>query len=171
MELDGNENRIQALYSELSLENERVVPRFERLWASAAITEVRGPFMPKALLVAAAVAAVACSAAIWSWSRSTASPPQNIVQFVPQISNVESIPVKVELAKAQPRPHRKIVRPRESDRWKTAAMLAIWQSPTARFMESPTSVSLNSLPQLNQSVQELESFLPKNNEIIKESNR
>ena len=173
MELDGNEKKIQALYSELSFENQGVVPQFERLWMSATIAEVRRPGMPKALLILAAVIAVACSFAVWSWYRSTASPPQDIVQFVPQKVNVESIdqPTPVKIV-AKPRRHRTIRR-RSADRWTTteAAMLSNWQSPTVQFMESPTSLTLNSLPKLNQSVKDLESFLPKNNDIMKESNR
>lgn len=38
-------------------------------------------------------------------------------------------------------------------------------------MSSPTELSLSSLPQLNQSVKDLESFLSKNSEIMKESNQ
>lgn len=38
-------------------------------------------------------------------------------------------------------------------------------------MNSPAGMALYSLPQLNQSVNELKSFLPKNNVAIKESNQ
>lgn len=176
MELDGNEKKIQALYSELRLETEARVPSFGSLWSRATVVEaaeVRGPGFPLALLVGFSVLAVACSFAVWSWYRSTASPPQDIVQFVPQKVNVESIdqpsPVKIV---AKPRRHRTIRR-RNADRWTTteAAMLSNWQSPTGQFMESPTGLTLSSLPKLNQSVKDLESFLPKNNDIMKESNR
>jgi hypothetical protein len=73
------------------------------------------------------------------------------------------------------RPHqprkKRVVRQRQSDSvFSEAALLSRWQSPTQNFMQSPSSVSFNSLPQLNQSAKDLESFLPKN-EGIKESNQ
>ena len=172
MELDGNEKKIQALYSELSFENQGVVPQFERLWAPATTTEVRRPGMPKTLLLAAAVTSVTLFA-VWSWYGSTASPPQNIVQSVPRQLSVQPIDQSTPVAiVAKPRRHRTIRR-RNVERWTTteAAMLANWQSPTVQFMESPTGLTLSSLPKLNQSVKDLESFLPKNTEIMKESNR
>jgi hypothetical protein len=52
-----------------------------------------------------------------------------------------------------------------------AALLSSWQSPTQQFMASPTDLALGSLPALNQSAKDLESFLSKNSEIMKESNR
>jgi len=181
MELDGNEKRIQALYSELRLETDTGVPSFGSLWARATVTEgataeVRSRGLRVALLVAFSVLVVACSFAIWSWYRSPASPPSDLVQLRPPTPIVETsdkpTPVKVVRAQAPPRRHRTIRR-RNADRWTTteAAMLSSWQSPTVQFMESPTGLTLSSLPKLNQSVQDLESFLPRNNEIMKESNR
>jgi hypothetical protein len=41
-----------------------------------------------------------------------------------------------------------------------ATIISSWRSPTALFMESPADPLLKSLPQLNQSVKEMESFLP-----------
>jgi len=52
-----------------------------------------------------------------------------------------------------------------------AALLSKWQSPTQTFMEAPTAVALQTLPQLNQSVEDLKLFLSGNNETIKESNQ
>ena len=74
------------------------------------------------------------------------------------------------------RPHqprkKRMVRPRQPDSvFSEAALLSRWQSPTQNFMQSPSSVSFNSLPQLNQSAKDLESFLPKNDKRIKESNQ
>jgi hypothetical protein len=69
--------------------------------------------------------------------------------------------------------HRHFVRQKQIERTlaQRAAMLASWQSPTSKFLESPTGSVFNSLPQLNQSVKDLESFLPKVKESIKESNQ
>jgi hypothetical protein len=50
-------------------------------------------------------------------------------------------------------------------------VLSSWQSPTAAFLESPARPSFDSLPQLNQSVEDLKSFLPKANQVLKESNQ
>jgi hypothetical protein len=50
-------------------------------------------------------------------------------------------------------------------------MLSRWQSPTDILMTSPTTVVLNSLPQLDESAEELKQFLPKKNDTMKESNQ
>ena len=41
-----------------------------------------------------------------------------------------------------------------------AKAIQSWQSPTATLMDSPSDELLKSLPQLNQTVDELKSFLP-----------
>jgi hypothetical protein len=174
MELDGNEKKIQALYSELRLETDAGVPSFGSVWARATIVEEREVRRPMALLIAFSVIAIACSFAIWLWYRSPVSPVQEIAKQLP--ASVESSykpAVDSPRPKAQPRRHHRTIRRKNTDRWTTteAAMLSSWQSPTVQFMESPTSLTLSSLPKLNQSVKDLESFLPRNNEIMKESNR
>jgi hypothetical protein len=182
MELDGNEKRIQALYCELSLENDSMAPQFERLWTEATLKKrAEVASFSTALVIAATVTAVACSIAVWSWYSLTASPPSSFVKQLPQQTIVDSPfkPNTLSLApasppvKAQPRRQKNTARRRDADRRTAteAAMLSNWQSPTTRFMESPTALMMNSLPQLNQSVRELESFLPRNNELMKESNR
>jgi hypothetical protein len=176
MDLSGNEKKIQALYSELRLETENRVPRFKYVWAQAKVVEER-PVRSRrmALLVAFSVIAVACSLAVWSWYRSTASPVPTIAQLQPQPAIVESSdpqPTAVVLRPAKPRRQRNHRR-RQPQPWSTVAVatLSNWQSPTQLFMQSPTDLVLTSLPQLNQSVKDLESFLPKDHEIMKESNR
>jgi len=52
-----------------------------------------------------------------------------------------------------------------------ATMLSSWQSPTSSLLQAPTGFALNTLPQLNQSAEELKQFLPKNNDATKESNQ
>ena len=176
MGLSGNEKKIQALYSELRLETQSRVPRFEYVWARAKVvgeTPVRNRRM--ALVIAFSVIAVACSLAVWSWYRSTASPLPSTTQLPPQPTIVESRDTQAFAAVSQPakpRRHRNHRR-RQRERWNTSevAMLSSWQSPTQLFMASPTDLVLTSLPQLNQSVRDLESFLPKDHEIMKESNR
>jgi hypothetical protein len=178
MELGGDEKRIRALFSELSVADQTVVPRFERVWGAAeTTTPTRLTRFNKSILTLSAVAVViACSLAVWSWSKSTQSAtPLTMTQTI----SAPAAPEQNKLASASgpTRPRR----PRskhlarqiriEPAVAREAALLATWQSPTEIFMSSPAAAVLNSLPQLNQSANELKEFLPKNNEITKESNQ
>jgi hypothetical protein len=162
MELGGTEKRIQALFSELLLEDRSRVPRFEKLWTQ---TTARPAPLFRRLLMTAAVVVVVAATSFALWSRQS--------QVVLNIAPLEIPTSQVTLIVEQPRPQqprgqKRIVRPRRTDRviFSEAALLSHWQSPTQNFMQSPSSVSFNSLPQLNQSEKDLESFLPK-----KESNK
>ena len=160
MELGGTEKRIQALFSELSLEDRNRVPRFEKLWTQ---TTRPAPVFRRSLAVTAAVVVIVAMAS-WLWSKQS--------QIVLDIAPLEIPTAQLALIVEQPRPQqpsrKRIVRPRRTDRvvFNDAALLSRWQSPTQNFMQSPSSVSFNSLPQLDQSAKDLESFLPK-----KESNK
>jgi hypothetical protein len=184
MELGGDEKRIQALFSELSLEDQRRVPQFGRLWARAhaqesALHRAVAPLREKifsrtvAVTISLFVTTAVGSLAVWTWYRSTQT-PMIVVQLpapveAPYRPARESIqPVKIEQ-----RRQKQIARRRQVDRSiaTEAALLSSWQSPTQRFMASPTDLALGSLPALNQSAKDLESFLSKNSEIMKESNR
>lgn len=180
MELGGSEKRIQALFSELSCEDQSSVPQFGHLWSRALVSERKPKSLgrPIAVLISVLVTAGACSFAVWSWYRLTAAPtlhtlnrPQQglIIEAPSKSSPVKLVPV------LQPERSRQtnIARQRRAERKIAyqAALLSRWQSPTQIYVESPTDLALSSLPQLNQSVKDLESFLPKNNEIMKESNR
>jgi hypothetical protein len=181
MELAGNEKRIQALFSEMSVQDRSCTPRFERLWTNATTpAPVRG-FGGAVLAVAAAlIIAAASSLGVWSWYRSTRSPVERAYGVAPPTI---STPVVAEPARRAPvvrhvaanlRPQRKkLTRPRPSERaiMREAAMLAGWQSPTQGFIQSPTNSVFKQLPQLNQSAQDLKLFLPKSDQMIKESNR
>jgi hypothetical protein len=176
MELAGDEKRIQALFSELSLEDQSRVPQFGRLWAQASTSRrVVAPLReknfirPVAVLVSLLVIASACSFAVWTWNRLAEIP--NIAVQLPRADQVTytTTPGKVEPARhlkhiARQRP---VVRSIATE----AASLSSWQSPTQQFMASPTDLALGSLPALNQSAKDLETFLSKNGEIMKESNR
>lgn len=184
MELAGSEKRIQALFSELSLEDQSSVPHFGSLWFRAQLVSEKEPRRlgrPTAVLISIMVTAVACSFAVWSWYRLTATPTlhtlnrqqQGLVTEAPfKSSPVKLVPV-LQRGRIQLSRQANIARQRQAERKIAyqAAMLSSWQSPTQFYIESPTDLALSSLPQLNQSVKDLESFLPKNNEIMKESNR
>ena len=173
MECSGDEKRIQALFSELSLENQSRTPHFEKLWPHAATnTPAPAPRVRKFVLVAMIVTVVMSLIAARSWFGSSQS--QQAANIPPQIIPTTAGPrvQHSELSTAS----KDVVRPRRFARRQTersaisqAAMLSNWQSPTSILLNSPTVSVLSSLPQLNQSARDLEQFLPKNNEVIKES--
>ena len=167
MELGGTEKRIQALFSELSLEDRTHVPRFQQLWTLRDEKTGRAPLFRKSWAVAVVVIAAMGSFALWSrQSQLNIAPLEIPTPASPQIASV------VEPARLhQPRKKRIVLQRRPDSVFSEAALLSRWQSPTQNFMQSPSSVSFNSLPQLDQSVKDLESFLPKNNGPIKESNQ
>jgi len=173
MEFTGDEKKIQALFSELSLEQQSHTPSFEKLWVS---TEKRKPasFVGRSALATAMILAIACLIGTWSWYKSSQS--ENAVNIPPQIIPIrpESRPQQFVAANSTEsrtiRP--RTMRPRQTDRaaLRQAAVLANWQSPTNILLNSPAASFLSSLPQLNQSARDLEQFLPKqNNDVMKES--
>ena len=169
MELGGTEKRIQALFSELSLEDRTHVPRFEQLWTRDKTS--RAPLFRRSWAVTAAVVVIAAASSFSLWSRQS----QSVLNIVPLDLPTPASP-QVALVVEPARPHqprkKRIVRQRQPENiFSEATLLSRWQSPTQNFMQSPSSVSFNSLPQLNQSAKDLESFLPKNDERIKESNQ
>ena len=183
MELAGDEKRIQALFSELSLADRQHIPEFEKLWRAGEVTRTVSRSR-KPLVAIAAVLLIAVAGSIAAWIR-YASPrtltqqtaqnptPQMIAApAAPRVQEPEKL-VSVPGKRSHPHRHKSLARQNQTERTlqQKAAMLASWQSPTSRFLESPTASVFNSLPQLNQSVKDLESFLPKNNESLKESNQ
>lgn len=168
MELGGTEKRIQALFSELSLEDRTHVPRFEQLWTRVEKT-TPAPLFRRSWAVAVVVIAAASLFLLWS------KPSQTVLNIAPlEIPTPASPQVAAVVEPSRPHQPRKkrIVRQRQPDIvLSEAALLSRWQSPTQNFMQSPSSVSFNSLPQLDQSAKDLESFLPKNDGRIKESNK
>ena len=159
MELGGTEKRIQALFSELSLEDRTHVPQFEQLWTMRVEKTTPAPLFRRSWAVAVVVIATAGLFALWSRQSQTAlniAPLEIPTPTSPQVASI------VEPARLHQPRKKRIVRPRQHDSvLREAALLSRWQSPTQNFMQSPSSVSLNSLPQLDQSAKDLESFLPK----------
>jgi len=176
MEFSGDEKRIQALFSELSLEDQSHTPGFDRLWRRAE-TSAPAPLVRRSVLafVTAAILVAAVSIATWSWYTSSQSeqaaniPPQTIPTASPvrQPEQLVSINSR-ELRTSRPR---KLVRQRStgSAAIRQAELLSKWQSPTSTLLNSPMASFLSSLPQLTQSARDLEQFLPKNNDVTKES--
>lgn len=174
MEFTGDEKKIQALFSELSFEQQHRTPSFEKLWIGAD-ANTRVPVVRRYTLAAvmAALLLAVCSIAMWSWYRSSQSETAiNIpTQIVPTTTPSQSVQLLAAHSKDVRvlRPRR--VRPRLTERvaLRQAAVLSNWQSPTNTLLNSTTLPLLSSLPQLNQSARDLEEFLPKNNYVTKES--
>jgi hypothetical protein len=175
MEFSGDEKKIQALFSELSLENQPRTPRFEKLWQGAeANARARLPLAPRFVLIAIVVIVAMSLVAARSWFSSSqfqhaANIPPQIIPATPEPSVLQPDQPLSAATKNVVRPRRLARRQTERTAIHEAEMLSNWQSPTNILLNSPTVSVLSSLPQLNQSVKDLEQFLPKNNEVIKES--
>lgn len=172
MDSTGDEKRIRALFSELSIQETQAAPHFDKLWCEALITPPARRFN-KALVVVAAEAlllAVALSFAAWSSYKSSTqqnahtvtprkfpTPPRTYIRQSRQVAtNHSRTPSRSSRRRSDARRQQQ-----ERALQRRAAMLASWKSPTENFMTSPTASAFNSLPQLNESVKELQSFLPK----------
>ncbi|HEU4507864.1 MAG TPA: hypothetical protein VFR78_06475 [Pyrinomonadaceae bacterium] len=159
MQLAGGEKKIQALFCELSRADQSITPRFEKLWNRAQTTNPVRSFSRSVAIIAAGVAvAVACSMALWLRFKSVETPPS-------VVKKTESISTPVEqkiLVASNPKKQKRVTRQKKSKLVVTREPIALsrWQSPTAILMESPSNALLKMPPQLDQSVRELESFLP-----------
>ena len=171
MELAGDEKRIQALFSELMLEDKRVAPEFELLWHARPRKLAPGhPFNRSFVLVATAVVfAVLCSLALWPRNRlgqeNVASP--KAIALAITSSGARGVNVSVDLTKSAQRRQRMTARVKHpltasEPGGNEALAISNWQSPTTIFLESPANQVLKSTPQLNQSERELQTFLAGN---------
>lgn len=180
MELVGEEKKIQALFSELRLADEQAAPSFAGVWNRA---QLRPRTRVSALSFAFAAAACAVLVAVvglalWSSSRQQTSQPSRQIAATPDASPVtpgsrtSDEPSGVLPKREQPRVSRNARAARFAARQKAellaarraeirdATAISSWQSPTATLLSSQNDALLNSLPQLNESVKELKSFLP-----------
>ena len=184
MELVGEEKRIQALFSELRLADEQAAPSFAGVWNRAQL-QPRPRVSPLSFSLAAAAFAVFVTVvglALWSSTRSLTPQPTHDIAAAPVPVPVTPGPTTSEqsgiapqrefLKKEQPRVSRNDRAARFAARQKAellaarraeirdATAISSWQSPTATLLSSQNDALLNSLPQLNESVKELKSFLP-----------
>ncbi len=186
MELVGEEKKIQALFSELRLADQQAAPSFVGVWNRAQL-RTRTRVSPLSLL-SVATAFVVCVAvvalALWSSSRQQTAPPNQTAAVMPVTSpfTPATSPVtppatigptsRVISAAEQRQAARNLRAARLAVRQKAellaarraeirdATAISSWQSPTATLLSSQNDALLNSLPQLNESVKELKSFLP-----------
>jgi len=176
MELVG-EKRIQALFSELRLADEQMIPSFAGVWNRAQAQTFR-PQRAFNLSFLAATALLVCAlAALALWSRQWQRNHDALVS-VPPVPTAG--PAQVAAATKGPEPTRWEQR-RSSSKSRAlrlaarrrallvaadrkaaheARTLASWESPTATLLDSSSDELLKSLPQLSQTVDELKSFLP-----------
>jgi len=177
MELAGEQNRIQALFSELRLADEQTVPRFAAVWNRAQARTVR-PARAFNLSFVAATALLICalvSLALWSKYSQPNAPAAvagtiNAAGLVKATKGTTVIPATAETKSSH---NNSISRARRLAAQKRAVMLAInrraardakvissWESPTSALLKSQNDELLKSIPQLNENADELKSFLP-----------
>jgi hypothetical protein len=179
MELIGDEKRIRALFSEVRLADEQMMPSFVGVWNRAQSKSTR-PHRVFNLSFVAATALLVCALVSLAWwtSRRPRSPER--IATVPPITkggpqNVGQSPVNAVVGFTPvPRPHNsersralKLAARRQAvliaankKAARDAKAIESWQSPTAKLLNSSSDGLLKSLPQLNQTVEELKSFLP-----------
>jgi hypothetical protein len=183
MELIGEEKKIQALFSELRLADEQAAPSFAGVWNRAQL-QPRTRVTPLSFSFAAAVFAVFVAVvglALWSSNRPQTLQPKNTIASKPvglpvtpgsTTGTEQSATLPTKDKKEQPRVSQNARAARFAARQKAellaarraeirdATAISSWQSPTATLLSSQNDALLNSLPQLNESVKELKSFLP-----------
>ena len=178
MELLGEEKKIQALFSQLRHDDEQTVPSFAATWSRAQSKTYRPRRAFNLSFVAATALLVCALVSLALWSRQW---PQNHSASIASVPVAPtSVPVRVNIERSEttpPQPVQKTSSPRSralklatrreallaaANRKATheAQAIASWQSPTASLLDSPSDELLKSLPQLNQTVDELKSFLP-----------
>jgi hypothetical protein len=180
MELVGEEKRIQALFSELRLADEQIAPSFVGVWnrAQARTTRTQRAFN---LSFVAATALLVCALVSLAWWVNRSQQRHYVVAGdVPPITiggwkNVGQTrvdPVREQEPVRGPRSNEKsralklaarrqaVLVAANKKAARDAKAIESWHSPTATLLDSSSNELLKSLPQLNQTVDELKSFLP-----------
>lgn len=159
MELAGDEKRIQALFSELRFEDQSMAPSFNRLWKSAQATKPKRLLFVEPIVVLSSVAIIAALAV---WARDMSTQPafqRDVAVFVPAVESRVETPKKLS-ARNRPIQRKKVWRKEpEHVVIEQAAVLSSWQSPTNALMEFTAGTVFKSLPNLTESVTDLESYL------------
>jgi hypothetical protein len=179
MELIGEEKRIQALFSDARIADEQIAPSFAGVWNRAQSRTYR-PLRAFNLSFIAASALLVCAlvSLAW-WSRHWQRDPGVVAIATPALAPVPETAGGENKEVSLPKPGPKRIYSNAKSRGlKLAARhealqvaanqkttrdlkaIATWSSPTATLLDSTSSELLKSLPQLNQTVDELKSFLP-----------
>ena len=181
MELVGEEKRIQALFSELRLEDQSVMPRFATVWNRAELSTVarRSPFRlsfvsAMALIVCVAIFSFALAMRNWRGSQNPVGRATNDA-VLPRAGSIQITKVSApkdavdEQRRSNPkRTAAKLAARRQAEliaatrkAARDAAAISKWQSPTSALLRSPSDEVFTSLPQLDEGANELKSFLLK----------
>ena len=175
----GEEKRIQTLFHELRLEDEQTAPRFTELLVREQFrnartrTSLNFRFATAILVACFALLSLALLSRHWSHSQ----PSRTLLaggpaESAPSRAKVTDDPRAIPLSASEHEHHlRKSRAARFAARKYTARLLgqpitrnaiaiSHWQSPTAGLLHSQSDHLFKSLPQLNQTLRELESFLP-----------
>ena len=177
MEIIGDDKKLRALYSETRLVDEQATLSFSATWhrAQSRAAQPRRAFN---FAFASALALLIFAVATFAiWSRyspeprtysafATASAGDTAQMPNKENSEAASLPVKGVTAPTKSRPNRLAVQRQrlmtaENHRLeKEAKEIASWESPTASLLSSSSDDLFKSLPQLNESANEMKSFLP-----------
>ena len=174
MEYVGEEKRIRELFRELRLENERLTPQFAGLWIRAQAAPAR-PLRAINLSFALATALLVCalvSLALWSrpWQINS---PSGITGVNPPVQSVSPVVIRkpaiatiVPLSTIQPSSIKRVIRRQTQSlalnktEINEATAISKWESPTASLLRSPSEQVLTTVPQFNDAVKDMKSFLP-----------
>lgn len=180
MELTGEEKRIQALFSQLRIEDEFVAPRFTApVIRVNSVTKRRPLNFSFAAILLSAITVVAW----WGSGRlqhRTSSSVSSVV--APALAVIAQSGGEGEIASATASPVFKrkrtaVGRPQflsqrllarrsaavaaaHQQMMDNAKAISNWESPTSSLLDSASSEVLTTLPQLNENASQLKSFLP-----------
>lgn len=184
MEFVGDEKKIRAQFCDLANQDQSATPEFEKLWARAESTHSQTVhrFGVSLMVFASAVVILSVSAVAVLLLRpatATVSTAERTLRPHAVFLPAESRPAEQKSMEIRPiRSHRLTKRrfiasrrasnqPVKKGLEQNVVALSNWQSPTEVFLQSPVTPVFKSLPALNQSVKELESYLSSNE--LKES--
>ncbi|HMJ25824.1 MAG TPA: hypothetical protein VK475_08350 [Pyrinomonadaceae bacterium] len=183
MELVGEEKRIQALFSEARLADGQSTPGFAGVWNRAQSRSYR-PRKAFNLAFVAATALLLCALVSLAWWSTRWQRRPEVIASVPPVNwnhPMSPAPGNIGVDKAVNPPRlvpKRFVSSSKLNAIKLAARreamlvaanrksahdakaITSWQSPTASLLESSSDGLLKSLPQMNQTVDEMKSFLP-----------
>jgi hypothetical protein len=178
MELVGEEKRIQALFSEVRLADKQTTPSFAGVWNRAHSKTIRKQRAFNLSFGAATVLLVCAWASLVWWSKHwqqnlyvVATAPKELATGPVRVGIENEVDSRVRVPKgdspvARSRalklaPRREALQVTAKRRaTREAKTIASWRSPTATLLDSQSDELLKSVPQLNQTVDELKSFLP-----------
>ena len=175
MEIIGDDKKIRALFSELRFADEQAAPSFVGVWNRAQLRP-RTRVSPLSFSFAAAAFAVfvaVVALALWSANRPQTASTNYTVAVTPATPRVTPPPTigptpkdeqrraprNLRAARFAARQKAELLAARRAE-IRAATAISSWQSPTATLLSSQNDALLHSLPQLNESVKELKSFLP-----------